>query len=66
MLGLHRSSFLEAIEAETKLLDECDVVVPVNQIAPYLHYVNETGKKYDFTVKSFGHAGDGNLHILCL
>jgi len=58
-----RSSFLEAIEAETKLLDECDVVVPVNQIAPYLHYVNETGKKYDFTVKSFGHAGDGNLHI---
>ncbi|MBF1219787.1 MAG: 2-hydroxy-acid oxidase, partial [Fusobacterium periodonticum] len=54
-----RSSFLEAIEAETKLLDECDVVVPVNQIAPYLHYVNEVGKKYDFTVKSFGHAGDG-------
>lgn len=27
-----RSTFLEAIEAETKLLDECDVVVPVNQI----------------------------------
>lgn len=25
-----RSSFLEAIEAETKLLDECDVVDPVN------------------------------------
>lgn len=58
-----RSSFLEAIEAETKLLDECDVVVPVNQIANYLHYVNEVGKKFDFTVKSFGHAGDGNLHI---
>ena len=34
-----RSSFLEAIEAETKLLDECDVVVPVNQIAKYLTYV---------------------------
>ena len=58
-----RSSFLEAIEAETKLLDECDVVVPVNQIANYLHYVNEVGNKFDFTVKSFGHAGDGNLHI---
>src|SRR5699024_9628594 len=27
-----RSSFLEAIMAETKLLDECDVVVPVNKI----------------------------------
>ncbi len=58
-----RSSFLEAIEAETDLLDECDVVMPVNQIAKYLAYVNEVGKKYDFAVKSFGHAGDGNLHI---
>lgn len=58
-----RSSFLEAIEAETKLLDECDVVVPVNKIAPYLNYVNGVGEKFDFTVKSFGHAGDGNLHI---
>lgn len=58
-----RSSFLEAIEAETKLLDECDVVVPVNQIAPYLNYVNSVGENYDFSVKSFGHAGDGNLHI---
>lgn len=58
-----RSSFLEAIEAETKLLDECDVVVPVNKIAEYLRYVNKVGEKFDFTVKSFGHAGDGNLHI---
>ena len=58
-----RSSFLEAIEAETKLLDECDVVVPVNQIANYLTYVKSVSAKYDFSVKSFGHAGDGNLHI---
>ena len=48
-----RSSFLEAIMEETKLLDECDVVVPVNKIAEYLTFV----------IKSFGHAGDGNLHI---
>lgn len=58
-----RGAFLEAIEAETKLLDECDVVVPVSQIANYLQFVNETAKNYDFEVKSFGHAGDGNLHI---
>ena len=31
-----RSSFLEAIMHETKLLDECDVVVPVNKIADYM------------------------------
>lgn len=58
-----RSSFLEAIMAETKLLDECDVVVPVNKIAPYLAFVNKAGKECGLTIKSFGHAGDGNLHI---
>ena len=58
-----RSSFLEGIEEQTTLLDECDVVVPVNKIADYVRYVNETGDKFDFTVKYFGHAGDGNLHI---
>ncbi|HCD43570.1 MAG TPA: 2-hydroxy-acid oxidase [Lachnoclostridium sp.] len=58
-----RSTFLEAIEAETKLLDECDVVVPVNQIPSYLSLVKSLENRYDFSIKSFGHAGDGNLHI---
>ena len=58
-----RSSFLEAIMEETKLLDECDVVVPVNQIADYLEFVNEQGRKCGLEIKTFGHAGDGNLHI---
>ncbi len=58
-----RSSFLEAIESQTKLLDECDVVVPVVQIAPFMAYVKEILGQFDFVVKSFGHAGDGNLHL---
>ncbi|MCE5220254.1 MAG: FAD-binding oxidoreductase [Clostridium sp.] len=58
-----RSSFLEAIIAETKLLDESDVVVPVNKIASYLEFVNKAGEECGLTIKSFGHAGDGNLHI---
>ncbi len=58
-----RSSFLEGIEEQTKLLDECDVVVPVNKIAEYVAYVAAESGKYDFDVKYFGHAGDGNLHI---
>ena len=58
-----RSSFLEAIVAETKLLDECDVVVPVNQIAPYLEFVAKAAEECGVEIKSFGHAGDGNLHI---
>ncbi|MCY6484596.1 FAD-binding oxidoreductase [Clostridium aestuarii] len=58
-----RSSFLEAIMAETKLLDECDVVVPVNKIPSYLEFVNKAGEECGLTIRSFGHAGDGNLHI---
>ena len=51
--------------ADTKLLDECDVVVPVTQIAPFLVYVKSLEEDVGLTVKSFGHAGDGNLHIYC-
>lgn len=58
-----RSSFLEAIEAQTKLLDECDVVVPTSRIAEYLTYIKSIEPDYGFQIKSFGHAGDGNLHI---
>ncbi len=58
-----RSSFLEAIEAETKLLDECDVVVPIKEIARFLTFAKKTGDECGLIIKSFGHAGDGNLHI---
>lgn len=60
-----RSSFLEAIMADTRLLDECDVVVPVTQIAPFLVYVKSLDETVGLTIKIFGHAGDGNLHIYC-
>ncbi len=60
-----RSSFLEAIMADTKLLDECDVVVPVTQIAAFLTYVDSLEECVGLRVRSFGHAGDGNLHIYC-
>ena len=58
-----RSGFLEAIESETKLLDECDVVVPINKIAEFLTFAKDFGAECGLEIKSFGHAGDGNLHI---
>lgn len=58
-----RSSFLEGIEEQTKLLDECDVVIPVNKIADFMAFVAKMEDEFDFEVKYFGHAGDGNLHI---
>ncbi len=58
-----RSAFLTAIEADTKLMDEMDVVVPVERIADFLNYVHEVGDEHHMRIRSFGHAGDGNLHI---
>ena len=56
-----RGALLEAIEADTVLLDECEV--PTNKIAEFLTYTKSLEAEADFRVKSFGHAGDGNLHI---
>ncbi len=58
-----RSSFLEGIEEQTRLLDECDVVVPVSHIPDFVLYIKEIDREFDFSVKMFGHAGDGNLHV---
>ena len=52
--------------ADTKLLDECDVVVPVTQIAPFLVFVKSLEETVGLTVKSFGHAGDGHANELSL
>ena len=60
-----RSAFLTVIEDEADLLDEMDVCVPVDKIAAMLKFVHETGTKYGVRIRSFGHAGDGNLHIYC-
>lgn len=58
-----RSAFLTAIEADTKYMDELDVVVPVDKIADYLFFVRSVGDEVGLSVRNFGHAGDGNLHI---
>ena len=58
-----RGAFLEAIKGSTPCMDECDVVVPRDQIAAFVRKSNEIAKKYGVRINSFGHAGDGNLHI---
>ncbi|MFA6843757.1 MAG: FAD-linked oxidase C-terminal domain-containing protein, partial [Bacilli bacterium] len=58
-----RGSFLEAIKSSTTSLDECDVVVPRSEVAEFINYTYEIAKKYNIRIPSFGHAGDGNLHI---
>lgn len=58
-----RGAFLEAIKASTSRMDECDVVVPRSEIAKYIKFTYELAEKYRIRIPSFGHAGDGNLHI---
>jgi glycolate oxidase len=63
MIWSARGAFLEAIKSSTSQMDECDVVVPGNRIAEYMSYVNKLQNDHDIRIRSFGHAGDGNLHV---
>jgi len=44
-------------------MDECDVVVPKSKVAEFIKYTHEVAKQIDIRIPSFGHAGDGNLHV---
>ncbi|HMA84075.1 MAG TPA: FAD-linked oxidase C-terminal domain-containing protein [Desulfosalsimonadaceae bacterium] len=39
-----------------------DATVPRSKIPEMVKRINEIGKKYNITIGTFGHAGDGNLH----
>ncbi len=58
-----RGAFLEAIKASTTEMDECDVVVPVNRVDEFIKYTHTLADKFGVRIPSFGHAGDGNLHV---
>jgi len=58
-----RGAFLEAIKASTTEMDECDVVVPVNRIDTFIRFTHDLANRKGVRIPSFGHAGDGNLHI---
>lgn len=61
-----RGAFLEAIKNSTTQMDECDVVVPRKHVAEFILFCASLQKKYSVRIRSFGHAGDGNLHIYIL
>lgn len=43
-----------------------DATVPRSEIANMVEAINAIAEKYDVTICTFGHAGDGNLHPTCL
>lgn len=61
-----RGAFLEAVKATTTEMDECDVCVPRNKVADFINYTHELQEGFNVRIRSFGHAGDGNLHVYVL
>lgn len=61
-----RGAFLEAIKGSTTYMDEVDVVVPRSSVNEMVEYIHGLHKEVDIRIKSFGHAGDGNLHAYIL
>ncbi|SDO76793.1 FAD-binding oxidoreductase [Selenomonas ruminantium] len=61
-----RGAFLEAIKASTSMMDEVDVVVPRNKVNAFVEFVHQLRQEIGIRIKSFGHAGDGNLHVYIL
>ncbi|MDV4151143.1 FAD-binding oxidoreductase [Clostridium sp. AL.422] len=61
-----RGAFLEAIKGSTTYMDEVDVVVPRNRVNDMVEYIHNLYKEVNVRIKSFGHAGDGNLHAYIL
>jgi len=57
-----RRKVAEAVKLDGYTIEE-DTVVPRAELPALITGVKELGRKYDFDVVCYGHAGDGNLHI---
>jgi glycolate oxidase len=40
-----------------------DVVVPRSRLARFVTTLSDIGRRYNLSIPSFGHAGDGNIHV---
>lgn len=61
-----RGAFLEAIKGSTTYMDEVDIVVPRSSVNEFVEFTHALQEKAGLRIKSFGHAGDGNLHAYIL
>lgn len=57
-----RGALVKAVEAVSEQ-EPLDIVVPINQIDTFVNFVNELEKESGMGMISFGHAGDGNVHL---
>ncbi len=61
-----RRAIIDALNFESPVNHMEDVVVPRAQIPALLRGVHELAERLDVRILSFGHAGDGNVHITAL
>jgi glycolate oxidase len=59
-----RKCMFEAANAIGGMYVSLDVVVPRSSIPPLVERVQTISEKYEIKARSFGHAGDGNVHVL--
>ena len=58
-----RKSLSHAVKQIAPLKLNEDVVVPVSQLADFVDFIDHIAHSYRLAVVSFGHAGNGNLHV---
>jgi glycolate oxidase len=60
-----RKLIIEALQnlSPQHIMDTQDIVVPRTQLPHILPRIKEIGERYELPIISFGHAGDGNVHV---
>lgn len=57
-----RGALVKAVEAVSEQ-EPVDIVVPINQTAEFTRFINDLESSSGVRMVSFGHAGDGNVHL---
>ena len=57
-----RGALVSAVESVSEE-EPIDIVVPISNIAKFVEYTKTLEGKYGIEIVSFGHAGDGNVHL---
>lgn len=57
-----RGALVKAVEAFSEQ-EPVDIAVPIDKTAEFISFINKLDKETGMQMVSFGHAGDGNVHL---
>lgn len=57
-----RGALVKAVEAVSEQ-EPVDIVVPISRTADFIRFINQLEQRTGMQMVSFGHAGDGNVHL---